>query len=166
MATTGTSDPHRLSRLALCAVVRATGVTTLSNATVGNWLASGCPRNDDGTVDAYAVLAWLAAERRKPPAPSSTDLPPDGPNSDSLTIKDRYYLARTERARLDTERARIEFDAARKHLIDRREVVEQCREAGAMLSKQLETIGKRFGGEVAEAIHQAVDSLHRSLKIE
>ena len=43
------SDVQALTRLELVSLISKTGLVTLSNATVGNWIAAGCPRNADGS---------------------------------------------------------------------------------------------------------------------
>ena len=141
-----------LSRLDLVELVNATGLTTLSNATVGNWIAAGLPRTGNRRLDPAAVIAWLAKERRKPLV-TDEDALMAGPSTPAL---ERY---RTARAKL----SELELEVKRQALVPRVQMESAFREAGRRLRAGFEVIEKRHGRPVGDALRRLLDEVDREV---
>ena len=143
-----TLNPQRLTRLQLIALITSTGLTSLSSATVGNWIAAGCPRNPNGTFSLVTLTAWLVAQRR--------ELKRDSDSDRALAL---YRETRTELAKLD-------LAVKSGELLDRRAIVDQWRVAGAKLRSAFEHVERRFGRDVGDAIRDALAEAEADLDLE
>lgn len=135
--TKRTLNPQALRRLELVSLLTKTGAVTLSNATVGNWLAAGMPRNPNGTLSLVQVCAWLAAERRKKPVPPAAS-----------AIED-LRKRQTEVVEFELKRRRGEY-------FERAEVVAQFEEAAARMKAVLEAVERNHGPSVGATIRDAL----------
>ena len=143
-----TLNPRALSRLDLVAVITATRVTSLSSATIGNWVASGCPRNADGSFDIVTIAAWLAAERR---------------NRATSTAKESKALERFREAR--AKLSELELKIRTGELVQSHVVEDQCREIGLTLRNAFASIERRHGRAIGDEIRSALDTAFRKMQI-
>lgn len=137
-------NPQALKRLTLAGLVNKTGLTTVTNTTIGNWIAAGCPTNADGTLNTIYVLAWLAAERRKKPA------------KPAASAIEKLRQAQAERVEFELERRRGEY-------VLKSDVIEQARQVGQRIRRRMEMIEKRHGRQVGNDLREMVDDLCREL---
>lgn len=133
-----------LKRLHLATLITKTGLTSVTNTTLGNWIAAGCPTNADGTLNTIYVLAWLAAERRKKPAPPAA------------SAIEKLRQAQAERVEFELERRRGEY-------VLKADVIEQARQVGQRIRRRMEMIEKRHGRQVGNDLREMVDDLCREL---
>ena len=124
-------NPQALKRLELVSLLTRAG-TPLSNATVGNWIAAGCPRNLNGTLSLVRVCAWLAAERRK----KETSPAPKPSPADEL--------------------ARFKLLKLRGQYFTRTEVVAQFEDAATRIKAVLEAVERNHGASVGATIRDAI----------
>ncbi|HUS46012.1 MAG TPA: hypothetical protein VM219_08285, partial [Phycisphaerae bacterium] len=148
-----TANPRALRRLELVSLIVATGITSLTSATIGNWIAAGCPRNPDGRFDLVCVAAWLAAERRKKKLPVAEDPLLIGGNSRALE-RYRRWKAKNEE---------LTFQQRSGELILLEEVHTQWLALGQQMRTHLEAIGATCGPDVASALSKAVNSVYGKL---
>jgi len=141
-------NPRALSRLALVSLITATRITSLTSATVGNWLAAGCPRNADGSFDIVSIAAWLAGERR---------------NRATTTAKTSKALERFRDARAKLTELQLKIRTG--EIVESRLVTDQCREIGLGLRNALASIERRHGRKIGDEIRSALDNAFRKLDI-
>jgi len=144
-------NPLALKRLELAGLIAATHLTTLTSATIGNWVAAGCPRNPDGTFSLVNVCAWLAAERRRKEL---------GPGDPMLAGPDSPALEEYRRWRAKNEE--LEYRRKSGELVALEDVKRQWLELGQRMRGQLEAIGNAYGAEVRRAIIKALAEVHGS----
>ena len=147
-AVAASLNPRALSRLDLVALITATRVTSLSSATVGNWLAAGCPRNADGSFDIVSIAAWLAGERR---------------NRATASAKTSKALERYRDARAKLTELQLKIRTG--EIVESRLVTDQCREIGLGLRNALASIERRHGRKIGDEIRSALDNAFRKLHI-
>jgi len=141
-------NPRALSRLDLVSLITATRVTSLSSATIGNWVAAGCPRNADGSFDIVIIAAWLAAERR---------------NRATSTAKESKALERMRGYRADLLELQLKIRTG--ELVESHVVEDQCREIGLTLRNAFASIERRHGRAVGDEIRSALDTAFRKMQI-
>jgi len=141
-----TLNPQALKRLHLATLITKTGLTSVTNTTIGNWIAAGCPTNADGTLSMIYVLAWLAAERRKKP---------EKPAASAI---EGLRKAQAARAEFELQRRRGDY-------VLKSDVIEQNRQVGRRIRRRMEMIEKRHGRQVGNDLRAMVDDLCRELKL-
>ena len=130
-------NPQALKRLELVSLISKTGLVTLSNATVGNWIAAGCPRNADGSLSLLMLFAWREAQhRKKVEKPASSAI-------EGLRKK-------------QTELADFKLKKSQGEYYERPEVIALFEEAGARMRAVLEAVERNHGPSVGQTIREAI----------
>lgn len=139
-------------RLKLVGLIAGTGIVSMTNATAGNWVAAGCPRNANGTFNLVQVCAWLAAERRKKELKEDDELlrGPDSPNLEAY----RGWRAKNEE---------LEFRRKSGETVSVEDVKREWAIYGSRLRTGLESIGKAHGPVVANDIASVVNEVFNDI---